>query len=155
MDWIGQSHCPPPLRRTAQNFALLFPSPATISFFFSLSLSLSLSGAWFVGGVWKRRGPKLCTFRLLGCCVKPLFFFCDGKTENDSAEQATSINVSTRQPTNQTCTFVGPSKQPQRERRKKKMVVGKKKTRNFGPHPSGPHPLGNPPSSQNCNHNLP
>ena len=52
----------PPFRRTAQNFALCFPSPASLHFrSFSLSLGVFL---WNFGGL-KRRGPEMCTFGVL------------------------------------------------------------------------------------------
>ena len=57
-----------PLRRTAQNFALFFPSPATIVTLFCLSLGVF---SWNFGGVFEGRDPQMCTFGLSGCRVKP------------------------------------------------------------------------------------
>ena len=57
-----------PFRRTAQNFALFLPSPATVFILFSLSCwPFSLN----FGGVFEDRDPQLCTFGLSGCRVKP------------------------------------------------------------------------------------
>ena len=50
---------PDPLRRTSQNFALLFPSPATISFFFCLSGNLLVEFWWCL----KRAGREMCKIR--------------------------------------------------------------------------------------------
>ena len=59
---------PPSAGPTAQNFALFFPSPATIFILFSLSCwSFSLN----FGGVFEDRDPQMCTFGLSGCRVKP------------------------------------------------------------------------------------
>ena len=57
----------PPVRRTAQNFALFLPFPATVSFFL---LSLEVF-SWNFGGVFEDRDPQMCTFGLSGCRVKP------------------------------------------------------------------------------------
>ena len=59
---------PDPLHRTAQNFALFLPSPATVFILFSLSCwSSSLN----FGGVFEDRDPQMCTFGLSGYRVKP------------------------------------------------------------------------------------
>ena len=57
-----------PFPWTAQNFALFFPSPATVFILFSLSCwPFSLN----FGGVFEDRDPQMCTFGLSGCRVKP------------------------------------------------------------------------------------
>ena len=57
----------PPLRRTAQNFALFLSLPPEISFYL---LSLGVFSLSF-GGVFEGRGAQMCTFGLSGCRVKP------------------------------------------------------------------------------------
>ena len=56
-----------PLRRTAQNFALFLPFPATVSLFLCLSGGLLVEFWWCFEG----RNPEMCTFGLSGCRVKP------------------------------------------------------------------------------------
>ena len=51
----------------AQNFALFFPSSATI--FFLLSLSWGFL-SWNFGGFFEGRGPEMCTFEFSGCRVR-------------------------------------------------------------------------------------
>ena len=57
----------PPLRRTAQNFALFLPFPATVSLFLCLSGCLLVEFWW----CFDSRNPEMCTFELSGCRVKP------------------------------------------------------------------------------------
>ena len=59
---------PDPLRRTAQNFALFFPSPATI--FILSSLSWEVFSLNF-GGIFEGRDSEMCTFGFSCCRVKP------------------------------------------------------------------------------------
>ena len=47
----------------ARNFALFFPSPATVFYSFLPLLGVL---SWNFGGVLKRRGPEMCTFGVLG-----------------------------------------------------------------------------------------
>ena len=76
---LRQTAPPPdrPLRRTAQNFALFFPSPTPIFIFFSLQVSsrvfFPLSGGLLVEFWWcfGRSGPQMCLFSPSGCPVKP------------------------------------------------------------------------------------
>ena len=57
-----------PLRRTAQNFALFFPSPATISLFLCLSGCLLVEFWWCL----KCQSPHMCAFGVLGLlCEAP------------------------------------------------------------------------------------
>ena len=53
---------PDPLRQTAQNFALVLPSPATIFILSSLSWGPFVEFWVFL----KRRGHQMCTFGVLG-----------------------------------------------------------------------------------------
>ena len=129
---------PDPLRRTAQIFALFFPSPATV-YSFSLSCwSFSLN----FGGVFEGRNPKMCTFGVLGLSCE---------TPAAPPDRAAGGSHTTAREL-QTCTFQGPGasntkiprKRPkEREKRIKKVAGdGKKKREILGPHPSGPHPSG-------------
>ena len=61
------SRLPPPLRRTAQKFALFYPRPPLFSFFLPLLGVVS----WNFGGVIEGRDPQMCMFGLSGCRVKP------------------------------------------------------------------------------------
>ena len=64
-----------PLRRTAQNFARFFPSPAPIfALFFSLSGGLLVEFWWCL-----KRRCQLCTFGLTGCRVKPRWLLQNAK----------------------------------------------------------------------------
>ena len=139
-----------PLRRTAQNFALFFPSPPQFSFFL-----LSLGGP-FVEFWWglKRRGAQMCTFGVLGRSCETL-----------AAPPDRAAGARTRQPENsKRAYFRAPALQkphqnstkgPPQEREERKLWRGgKKKARNFGPptlgcppfgaHPSGPPSFGGP-----------
>ena len=56
------------LRRTAQNFALFLPFPATVSLFLCLSGCLLVEFRWCL----RRRSPQMCTFGVLGLsCEAP------------------------------------------------------------------------------------
>ena len=63
--WVGLRRTA--LRRTAQNFALFLPFPATVSLFLCLSGCLLVEFWWCL----KRRGLKCARFGLSGCRVKP------------------------------------------------------------------------------------
>ena len=113
----------------AQNFALFFPPPATVSLFLCLFGCLLVEFWWCL----KRRGPEMCTFGVLGLsCASPGL----QKHHQNSTK--------------------GP---PREREERKKFSSGrreKKKREILGPQPlgaptflgSGPHPFGPPPSGQ-------
>ena len=133
----------PPLRRTTQNSALFFPSPATI-FILSLSFGvLSLN----IGGVFLKAGnPEMCTFGLSGCRVKPrLFLGRRGFTRQPE--------ISKRAPLRALVLQTPPKFHEEDTQRETKRGRGREREKNAkfqaphpsGPHPSGPHPFGPPP----------
>ena len=76
------------LHRTAQNFALCFPSPASLHF-----RSFSLSGGLLVEFWWclKHRGPEMCTFGVLRLsCEAPFSCRAEGWIRS-SARPVTQI----------------------------------------------------------------
>ena len=130
----------PPIRRTAQNFALFFPSSHFHSFFPLLGVF-----SWNFGGVFEGWGPEMFTFGLSGCRVKPRRGFTrqpeNSKRAQLSVRRFKHHQNSTRRPT---------------ERRKNEISGGReKKARNFRPHffwvrapPLRPHPFRAPTPSQ-------
>ena len=115
------------LRRTAQNFALFLPFPATVSLFF-VSLWVSSRGilvvfVWSAGAVKCARLGSRAVVRELQTCT------FDGPGAPNKHHQN-----STRRPP---------------ERHKKSETVagkGRKRAKFWAPHPSGPHPSGPHPS---------
>ena len=72
----------PPLRWTAQNFALFFPLPPQNSFFSSLSGGLLVEFWW----CFKGPDPQMCTFGVLGLlCEAPLQ---NGRASHDRREDS-------------------------------------------------------------------
>ena len=67
LPWTTFRRTPPPLDRTAQNFALFLPFPATVSLFLCLSGCLLVEFWWCFEG----RNLEMCTSGLSGCRVKP------------------------------------------------------------------------------------
>ena len=146
-----------PLRRTAQNFALFLPFPATVSLFLCLSGCLLVEFWWCFEG----RNPEMCTFGLSGCRVKPRRPHQTGPPglAHDSP-RTPNVHISGH------LRFKTPPKfheKTPRETQKQRNGGGKgKKKREIlgpppfgapprgptlrgptlrGPHPSGPHPL--------------
>ena len=134
-----------PLCRTAQNFALFLPFPATVSLFLCLSGCLLVEFWWCFEG----RNPEMCTFGVLGLsCASPGGPVWWGRRGFTTAREL------------QTCTFQGsilqnttkiPRENPQRDTETAKWWREREeKARNFGP-PTlrgptlGPHPFGAPP----------
>ena len=134
-----------PLHRTAQNFALFLPFPATVSLFLCLSGGLLVEFWWCFEG----RNPEMCTFGLSGCRVKPW-----------RPHQTGPPGLAHDSPRTQTCTFQGTcaskhhqnsTRRPPERHRNSETVAGKgrKRAKFWAPHPSGPtlrgpHPFGAP-----------
>ena len=127
---------PDPLRRTAQNFALFFPSPATVFILFSLSCwSFSLN----FGGVFEDQDPQMCTFGLSGCRVKPRRPHQTGPPglAHDSRENSKRARLSA--PALQTPPKFHEKDQQEREKRIKTVAgEGKKNAKFWAPTLRGP-----------------
>ena len=151
------------LHRTAQNFALFLPFPATVSLFLCLSGCLLVEFWWCLEA--PGRDPQMCMFGLSGCGVKPRAASWNVETVQYSRESymgachASFLELLrtaycrgfTRQ--NSNVHILGQwsfkhhqnsTRRPPREGRMNEMGAGdgKKKREILGPHPSGPHPSG-------------
>ena len=112
----------------AQNFTLFFPPPATIFFLLSISWGPFVEFWW----CWKRRGPEMCTFGVLGLsCASPGGPVWWGRRGFTRQPESPNVHISGFRPSKTPTKF---NEKAPRERKKNENCGGRreKKERNFG-----------------------